>query len=81
MSRPSESPMRDEMEWNAIHHDLHLAVLAGVRRVFTVVFAATHPAAHCILHLRWEDMGTNQSKSQRLKFKSKSMEYTVLFRI
>lgn len=51
--------MCDEMKWNAIHHDLHLAVLAGVWRVFTVVFTATHPAAHCILHLWRGIMGYN----------------------
>lgn len=39
------------MKWNAIHHDLHLSVLAGVWGVFTVVFASPHPAAHRILHL------------------------------
>lgn len=39
------------MKWNAIHHDLHLSVLAGVWGVFAVVFASPHPAAHRILHL------------------------------
>lgn len=39
------------MEWNAIHHDLHLSVLAGVGGVLAVVLAAPHPAAHRILHL------------------------------
>lgn len=39
------------MEWNAIHHDLHLSVLAGVWRVFAVVLAAPHPTAHRVLHL------------------------------
>lgn len=40
------------MKWNAIHHDLHLSVLAGVGGVLAVVLATPHPAAHRILHLR-----------------------------
>lgn len=40
------------MRWNAIHHDLHLSVLAGVGGVLAVVLAAAHPTAHGVLHLR-----------------------------
>lgn len=40
------------MKWNAIHHDLHLSVLAGVRGVLAVVLAPAHPTAHGVLHLR-----------------------------
>lgn len=40
------------MKWNAIHHDLHLSILAGVWRVFAVIFASSHSTAHCILHLK-----------------------------
>lgn len=39
------------MKWNAIHHDLHLSVLAGVGGVLAVILATPHPAAHRILHL------------------------------
>lgn len=39
------------MKWNAIHHDLHLSVLAGVGGVLAVVLATPHPATHRILHL------------------------------
>lgn len=40
------------MKWNAIHHDLHLSVLAGVWGVFAVVFTSPHPTAHRVLHLK-----------------------------
>lgn len=40
------------MKWNAIHHDLHLSVLAGVGGVLAVILATPHPAAHRVLHLR-----------------------------
>lgn len=39
------------MKWNAIHHNLHLSILAGVWRVFAVVFASPHATTHRILHL------------------------------
>lgn len=57
------------MKWNAIHHDLHLSVLAGVGGVLAVVLATPHPAAHCILHLRSrerEDWKRDDAKEEKL---------------
>lgn len=45
------------VKWNAIHHDLHLSILAGVGGVFAVVLATSHPAAHSVLHLRNRQRG------------------------
>lgn len=57
------------MKWNAIHHDLHLSVLAGVGGVLAVVLATPHPAAHRILHLRSrerEDWKRDDAKEEKL---------------
>lgn len=57
------------MKWNAIHHDLHLSVLAGVGGVLAVVLATPHPAAHRILHLRSrerEDGKRDDAKEEKL---------------
>lgn len=57
------------MEWNAIHHDLHLSVLAGVGGVLAVVLAAAHPTAHGVLNLR-PRCGRGVSKRQKLDRRS-----------
>lgn len=54
------------MKWNAIHHDLHLAVLAGVGRVFAIVLAAAHATAHCVLHLRPRAWGGGCGKEKEV---------------